>query len=838
MRNSKFGLTILLAIGFLLWVGLVPVQAAALSVSITKPASGARVPSPVQYVGKVQGGIPPYTYRWTFSGGTPTSLTIKTNKLQSAVKVTYSPGTYQAVLRVIDGAGTSATARDQVEVIVPKKSINSTSDNRTKLPATLVAERKFTTRNGFQLLAANDLGMHCGDLDHRIASILPPFNVVHAQAIKRGARPQILTGQNATVFYSATSNPQDPALARATHAPIFKTNFWDFNPRTGNTLVFDGYDPFYPKTILPKFTLNVDWGLPVPDLERFYLGDKNLVLDQQVMPGQLNPYVANASQLFGRFYTDLPFFINFPFGYTISDIKWFSAEGIPIAPFDDLGRKNSYPLMRIQSKDKTGALTGTANTVLASVDTVLPVSAEAECWRCHTSSQDGGTGQAACISGIDANCPQGFQGSPRLSGTPPARTPFTVATASLDTAPLVPFEASREWAADNNILRLHDAKHPTVTPKLENSTPVVCQRCHYTPALDLAHLGPLGPGDGDLANGRDQRIHHTNSRTLHTFHGQLASEGLFPNDMPPPTDRRRHDATGKLVINAFVNNVLNDTCYQCHPGKVTKCLRGAMFNGGLVCQDCHGGMLQVGNDFSQNLSAGTPFPAGADLTKRVPWANEPGCQSCHTGDALDNLGLTDPNVIRSPDGIRLLQAYRTIDKTTAKPIVATNRRFAENQTAGGTQILYRVSKEESHGGLFCEGCHGSTHAEWPVQPEGGIFVANDNTAAIELQGHTGKIIECGACHAPAGPTITQALALSGPHGLHAVGDQRWINAHPNLIESGLPENECRKCHGARGLGTVLGKVAANRTFAVEGRGQVTLTQGSLVRCNFCHDNPL
>lgn len=37
-----------------------------------------------------------------------------------------------------------------------------------------------TSGSGYTVLAANDLGMHCADLDYQIFSILPPFNVVHA----------------------------------------------------------------------------------------------------------------------------------------------------------------------------------------------------------------------------------------------------------------------------------------------------------------------------------------------------------------------------------------------------------------------------------------------------------------------------------------------------------------------------------------------------------------------------------------------------------------------------------------------------------------------------------
>ena len=113
----------------------------------------------------------------------------------------------------------------------------------------------------------------------------------------------------------------------------------------------------------------------------------------------------------------------------------------------------------------------------------------------------------------------------------------------------------------------------------------------------------------------------------------------------------------------------------------------------------------------------------------------------------------------------------------------------------GIQVLYRLSK--GHSGIFCEACHGSTHAEWPVLPESGTFVANDNMAAIQLQGHTGKIMECTACHAAG----SLPVALGGPHGMHPVGDSRFISSHRkhSLGESrpmpGLPRSE-RSGHGS------------------------------------------
>jgi hypothetical protein len=46
-----------------------------------------------------------------------------------------------------------------------------------------------------EVFAFNDLGMHCLDKDFSVFSILPPFNVLHAQVVRKGvsgSKPQIL----------------------------------------------------------------------------------------------------------------------------------------------------------------------------------------------------------------------------------------------------------------------------------------------------------------------------------------------------------------------------------------------------------------------------------------------------------------------------------------------------------------------------------------------------------------------------------------------------------------------------------------------------------------------
>lgn len=57
--------------------------------------------------------------------------------------------------------------------------------------------------------------------------------------------------------------------------------------------------------------------------------------------------------------------------------EWWEAEGIPLTPYNDNGSKNYYPLVKVVAKDSAG-------TVLAEVKTVLPVSDEMDCKRCHS----------------------------------------------------------------------------------------------------------------------------------------------------------------------------------------------------------------------------------------------------------------------------------------------------------------------------------------------------------------------------------------------------------------------------------------------------------------------
>ena len=73
---------------------------------------------------------------------------------------------------------------------------------------------------------------------------------------------------------------------------------------------------------------------------------------------------------------------------------------------------------------------------------------------------------------------------------------------------------------------------------------------------------------------------------------------------------------------------MEQNCFNCHPGKITQCFRGAMYTAGQKCDDCHGDMLAMGGEF--------PLLTTGDA--REPWADEPKCSACHSGHGGDPVG--------------------------------------------------------------------------------------------------------------------------------------------------------------------------------------------------------
>jgi hypothetical protein len=134
---------------------------------------------------------------------------------------------------------------------------------------------------------------------------------------------------------------------------------------------------------------------------------------------------------------------------------------------------------------------------------------------------------------------------------------------------------------------------------------------------------------------------------------------------------------------------------------------------------------------------------------RNGWMEEPDCQACHqNGQRYTEAVIDTAGTLRA-----------ALDTT-----FATN----DNTPAPGSN-LYRFSS--GHGDMQCAACHGSTHAIYPSSH------AEDNLQSIGVQGHSGTVSECTACH-----TTTPSTSTGGPHGMHTVG-QAWVKGHQDVAEN-------------------------------------------------------
>jgi hypothetical protein len=247
---------------------------------------------------------------------------------------------------------------------------------------------------------------------------------------------------------------------------------------------------------------------------------------------------------------------------------------------------------------------------------------------------------------------------------------------------------------------------PDATPTVENPYQLALVVARDSNGVELARSTPVVPVSVELSC-VSAGCHASESAILN---GHEREAGFDPNARPVLCAKCHADPVlGAAGIGEagyfsrrihrkhdFMDQQLTGTalCYKCHPGPNARCLRGVMADRhGMVCQDCHGGMGQVAGSIEQG---------------RKPWLQEPSCGGCHTSAFAEPAG----------------QLFR--------------------QSAG-------------HGGVMCEGCHNSTHAEWPSAR------AEDNANVIALQGSAGPLSDCRVCHGvvPSG---------AGPHGLYATAD--------------------------------------------------------------------
>ncbi|HMP81568.1 MAG TPA: PKD domain-containing protein [Verrucomicrobiota bacterium] len=393
-----------------------------------------------------------------------------------------------------------------------------------------------------QMLGWNNLGMHCMDSDYSVFSILPPYNTIECQLVVSN---RLVTNAGVyTVTYQAVADPTGSINTTA----MGKGNFYQYDE------------------LLFGVNLTNEAGLA----------------------GWAMPGTNNTPQLMA-------------FERTNSAVRvdWWRAEGIPIAPYDDAGRKNTYPMMRLIAK--RGA------TPIATNDIVLPVSDEMDCRLCHA------------------------------SGTQAAAQPA----------------AGWVWSANPerdyrlNILRLHDESQFSQHAALYNAAlaakgfnpqglyrgvvadgkPVLCAACHASEALGTGSYSNIPPLTAAIHS------HHapvTDPELGITLDNSLNREACY-RCHPGSTTKCLRGAMGASVAS---NGMLSMQCQSCH-GNMSHV--GAANRVGWLnepnCQSCH-----VGNALANGGVRFTSSFIDTNWTVRA---------------AVDSTFATDPNTPPSTNGYSL-----------------------------------------------------------------------------------------------------------------------------------------------------------------------------------------
>ncbi len=156
---------------------------------------------------------------------------------------------------------------------------------------------------GYTLVGWNNLGMHCMDADFQVFTILPPYNVIHAQLIDANGH-FVTNGASYVVTYQAVADPKGSVNSSS----VGKTNFWQF------------VGPLFGATPAPDMGL-AGYGMPGPG---------NVPQNMSYDPG----------------------------------MRWWIADGIPITPVNDKGAKDTYPMMRLVARDLSGRFLAQTDIVL------------------------------------------------------------------------------------------------------------------------------------------------------------------------------------------------------------------------------------------------------------------------------------------------------------------------------------------------------------------------------------------------------------------------------------------------------------------------------------------
>jgi hypothetical protein len=456
----------------------------------------------------------------------------------------------------------------------------------------------FTTASAYNVIATNDLGMHCACPTFEGFLLLPPYNTVRVQVLKRGGDSVSVISSGITVNYAIAENT-DASLQADPYFSSWITN----SPK-----IFPGFKP--------------------------------------VVSGKVQGLAGNG--------------ITGTAKYDAQSMSWVIA-GIPAYPAvtgnskldimpDPLGGPNRDPYL-------TGVITvkDTAGTVLGTTTTVVPV-AIGGCCSCHLpmAAQNGypatpagsfaflGKLHGQNASGIDfsyidpdgdgkggpircswchwdpaLSVPLGETAAPGIAAIWPN---YTILPGANFTKAQVKV-SSRSFS---DVLHKFHAQNTTVLTQWDPNIAKNCYDCHPEPTQVVCFRG----------------VHKTKGLWCTDCHGDL-NQRIATNQMAQPWKvstlpscyKPASGITSTFACHATVPQTVWD------PGLFGSFInaRGGMESHKVLCENCHGS-VHAENPSTQALDnvqnaalhdrLGTTFPAGIDKTYALG-----SCQICHTNES-------------------------------------------------------------------------------------------------------------------------------------------------------------------------------------------------------------
>lgn len=249
--------------------------------------------------------------------------------------------------------------------------------------------------------------------------------------------------------------------------------------------------------------------------------------------------------------------------------------------------------------------------------------------------------------------------------------------------PLTPYDDDGTWDpygtavitvkdSSGNVLQTADVVAPV-------STEMMCSNCHGTtnPQLDILQKHDALSGTSLVADQSNGTVHMCSECHSDNALGMPGKAGVESLSLAMHNFHKDKMTTTTAAANT------SPTCFNCHPGPKTQCLRGIMSRAGKTCTDCHGDM----DGMVASIQNG-----------RQPWLQEPKCADCHDASHAEN------------------------SNTLYRDSVLTN------------------APESMGGKIYCEACHNGAHAEYTTSNPA------DTTITQKFQGDNYWIWNCRVCH--------------------------------------------------------------------------------------------